>query len=59
MIRKLSCDSGGYRGVTMVSAETPSENTHMCMPHPINKWKGGRLFFRNGSREGFHKVAEC
>jgi len=27
--------SGRYRGVSMISADTPSEN--MCMLHPINE----------------------
>jgi len=39
----LSISSGGYRGVAMVSAETPSEK---CPPHPINGW---RYFQFNGS----------
>jgi len=48
--------SGGYRGVAMVSAETPSENMHA--PHPINKWTGGRYFRCNGLSEGIQEVAE-
>jgi len=32
--------SGGYRGVAMVSAETPSKNIRA--PHPINEWMSGR-----------------
>jgi len=42
--------SGGYRGVAMVSAETPSENAHVL--HPINEWTGGRYFLCNSSSEG-------
>jgi len=46
--------SGGYRGVAMVSAETPSEN--MPSLHSINKWTGGRYFCCNGLSEGIQEV---